>query len=138
MQTEVIGNDQKNRSLSRHRDLRRDLRLVSAHRGCTKPEALSEHGEAEGMMPDNNKLKLFKNIGMCIVSTCLTCKYGVIQQDDDWGICLKHFYIHEKHKTERNCPAHVTFSCRDWERNPDLNNRAGLGRYAEILEVIDV
>jgi len=84
-------------------------------------------------MTDDNKLLLFKAIGMRIMPTCLSCARAKFKINADWGLCSKHSYKHKKHRTPRPCPAHACFCCDDWLSLQPLAVVLNIGIYAEIL-----
>ena len=47
---------------------------------------------------DANKLKKLQDIDYTIVPTCGTCVHSFFSNSNsDWGVCVKHYYKHEKH-----------------------------------------
>ena len=50
---------------------------------------------------DENKLKVLKTIEYKAQPCCALCEYGIFKLNQDFGICVKHFYMHRKHTEEQ-------------------------------------
>lgn len=50
---------------------------------------------------DANKLKKLEDIDYTIEPCCGLCEAAVFSNDNtDWGVCVRHYYKHQKHTEE--------------------------------------
>lgn len=82
---------------------------------------------------DQNKLAKLDEIDYRIPALCALCAHGRFVGTDDWGVCTKFTYVHQKHTGEPRELSITRFgSCSEWD--PTLVETDKLGVYRVFMQ----
>ncbi|MFA5154795.1 MAG: hypothetical protein WC554_19775 [Clostridia bacterium] len=81
---------------------------------------------------DENKLKLLKEVDYKVVECCGICIYSKFEAERDFGVCLKHSYLHKKHTEQiRNLSIYRYGKCNHF---PHINLGYEAEKFFDYLE----